>query len=50
MIDEYRASFNENFSVEKYNAFLATLQEGFPEIPFRVAETPVLKPETKSSI
>jgi hypothetical protein len=45
MIDEYRASFNENFSVEKYNAFLATLQEGFPEIPFRVAETPVFIPK-----
>ncbi|MEJ7556776.1 MAG: hypothetical protein WKF66_00610 [Pedobacter sp.] len=45
MIDEYRKSFNENFSNEKYQAFLAALQESFLTIPFRVAETPVFIPK-----
>ena len=44
MIPEYRKSFNENFSKEKYEAFIATLEEGFTKNPFRVAETPVFIP------
>jgi len=45
MISSYRKSFNTNFSAEKYEAFLKALSEGFPEIPFRVAETPVFIPQ-----
>lgn len=45
MISSYRKSFNANFSAEKYEAFLRALSEGFPEIPFRVAETPVFIPK-----
>ncbi|MHA4893998.1 hypothetical protein ACXZ1K_04545 [Pedobacter sp. PWIIR3] len=41
MIGKYREAFNNNFSDLRYQEFLANLQEGFPEIPFRVAETPV---------
>jgi glutathionylspermidine synthase len=41
MIAKIRQNFNEGFTVEKYNQFLETLQNGFPEIPFRVAETPI---------
>ena len=45
MINEYRNSFNDNFSVEKYQAFLEALQKGFPAIPFRVAESPIFIPK-----
>jgi hypothetical protein len=45
MINEFRKSFNKNFSPEKYQAFLVALQEGFTTIPFRVAETPVFIPK-----
>lgn len=41
MIEKYRKAFNDNFSEEKYQQFLTQLQDGFPEIPFRVAETPI---------
>lgn len=44
MISKYRAAFNSNFSEKKYQDFLAGLEKGFPEIPFRVAETPVFIP------
>ncbi|TKC13011.1 hypothetical protein FA048_05170 [Pedobacter polaris] len=45
MIEKYRKTFNENFTVEKYNQFAEKLGKGFPEIPFRVAETPIFIPE-----
>lgn len=41
MIEKYRKAFNDHFSEEKYHQFLNKLQHGFPEIPFRVAETPI---------
>jgi hypothetical protein len=41
MINEYRKSFNEHFSEEKYQAFLNALTVDFPKISFRIAETPV---------
>lgn len=41
MIEKYRKAFNDHFSEEKYHQFLNKLQDGFPEIPFRVAETPI---------
>jgi glutathionylspermidine synthase len=44
MIETYRKTFNQHFTQEKYKAFLQMLEEGFPEIPFRVAETPVFIP------
>lgn len=48
MISEYRKLFNENFSEEKYQSFLDDLMEGYPTIPFRVAETPVFIPKELS--
>ncbi|RZJ79597.1 MAG: hypothetical protein EOO47_10330 [Flavobacterium sp.] len=45
MIEKYRKSFNANFTGNKYNQFLEILQEGFPPIPFRVAETPIFIPQ-----
>lgn len=44
MISKYRERFNSGFSEQKYKDFLSALGEGFPEIPFRVAETPVFLP------
>ena len=48
MISSYRNSFNENFSEEKYQAFLDSLMDGYPKISFRVAETPVFIPKELS--
>ncbi len=45
MIKKYRKAFNENFTTEKYNSFIEKLGEGFPPIPFRVAETPIFIPD-----
>ncbi|RZJ19881.1 MAG: hypothetical protein EON51_16450, partial [Acinetobacter sp.] len=45
MIQKYRKAFNDNFTEEKYSQFLKELGEGFPEIPFRVAETPIFIPD-----
>ncbi|WP_316790716.1 hypothetical protein [Pedobacter frigoris] len=44
MISKYREQFNSSFSEEKYKGFLNALGEGFPDIPFRVAETPIFLP------
>jgi len=44
MIQKYRQSFNANFTDKKYLDFVAALEEGYPEIPFRVAETPIFIP------
>ncbi|MFC3561558.1 hypothetical protein [Pedobacter jamesrossensis] len=45
MIPAQREKFNQQFTIEKYKSFLEKLQEGYPEIPFRVAETPVFIPK-----
>lgn len=41
MITKYRTAFNAKFSEEKYQLFLSKLGEGYPPIPFRVAESPI---------
>ncbi|WP_293300482.1 hypothetical protein [Pedobacter sp. UBA4863] len=41
MIKNYRQTFNANFSEEKYQSFLKQLGQGYPEITFRVAESPI---------
>lgn len=45
MITNQRQAFNANFSEEKYQNFLKQLGEGYPEITFRVAESPIFIPE-----
>lgn len=44
MIPARRQKYNQQFTVEKYKNFLAELGKGYPEIPFRVAETPIFVP------
>src|SRR5882757_10986236 len=47
MIKALRQSFNENFTKEKYQAFLNELHNVHPgQIDFRVAETPIFVPYT----
>ena len=42
MVSSLRKSFNSNFTVEKYEAFLQDLHSKHPgDIEFRVSETPV---------
>lgn len=45
MIPAQRQKYNQQFTTEKYQAFLTRLAEGYPEIPFRVAETPIFVPQ-----
>ncbi len=45
MIPEARQKFNAQFSQSKYANFLADLEKGYVNIPFRVAETPVFIPK-----
>jgi glutathionylspermidine synthase len=45
MIRSQRTTFNGNFSEEKYQSFLSQLGDGYPKIPFRVAESPVFIPD-----
>jgi len=45
MIPAQRQKYNQQFNTEKYQAFLSQLGEGYPEIPFRVAETPIFVPQ-----
>jgi len=45
MIQKHRQSFNANFTEEKYRNFVTALEAGYPEIPFRVAETPIFIPK-----
>lgn len=45
MIQKYRQAFNAGFTAEKYQQFLQELGKGYPEIPFRVAETPIFIPD-----
>jgi hypothetical protein len=49
MISEYRKSFNENFTEEKYQECQDALIAGYAKIPFRVAETPVFIPKDLSA-
>jgi len=44
MIKKYREQFNAAFSEEKYQEFQAALAQEFPEMAFRVAETPIFIP------
>lgn len=44
MIQKHRQSFNANFTDDKYHQFVRALENGFPKIPFRVAETPIFIP------
>ncbi|WP_316832329.1 hypothetical protein [Pedobacter aquatilis] len=44
MIPGQRQKYNQQFTEDKYHSFLAELQKGYPQIPFRVAETPVFVP------
>ncbi|RZM22167.1 MAG: hypothetical protein EOO88_30220 [Pedobacter sp.] len=48
MIREQRNAFNSAFTEDKYKAFIKRLEDGFVEIPFRVAETPVFIPKELS--
>lgn len=41
MTANHRQTFNTNFTEEKYQAFLKQLNEGYPKITFRVAESPI---------
>ena len=46
MVPELRKAFNENFTKEKYEAFLDELYHVHPgQIDFRVAETPIFVPK-----
>jgi len=44
MIPAQRQKYNQQFNPEKYQNFLNELGLGYPEIPFRVAETPIFVP------
>jgi len=44
MIPAKRQKYNQQFTEEKYKNFLEKLQDGYCEIPFRVAETPIFIP------
>jgi len=44
MIPSQREKYNRQFTEEKYKNFILDLENGYPEIPFRVAETPVFVP------
>lgn len=41
MIPEYRKEFNANFNTKKYHQFLAEINKSYPEITFRLAESPL---------
>jgi hypothetical protein len=45
MIRTYREEYNKRFSEALYKEFLERLNDGYPDIPFRVAETPVFIPD-----
>src|SRR5689334_6915782 len=47
MVPEIRRRYNEQFSEEKYRAFVKTLSNIYPgQLDFRVAETPVFVPKS----
>jgi hypothetical protein len=45
MIRSQRQKYNQQFTKEKYQNFLTELENNYPSIPFRVAETPVFVPK-----
>ncbi|MFC4209997.1 hypothetical protein ACFOWA_02310 [Pedobacter lithocola] len=45
MIPAQRQQYNQQFTEEKYKNFIKELENGYKEIPFRVAETPVFVPK-----
>ena len=45
MIPAQRQKYNQQFTEEKYLQFIKKLEAGYPEIPFRVAETPIFIPK-----
>ncbi|MCZ4242980.1 hypothetical protein [Pedobacter punctiformis] len=45
MIPAQRQKYNQEFTAEKYEKFMQELQADYPEIPFRVAETPIFIPK-----
>jgi len=45
MISEARDKFNADFTLSKYGDFLKAVEQGFPPIEFRLAETPVFIPD-----
>lgn len=45
MIREARDKFNKAFTLSKYENFLKIVEEGYPPIEFRLAETPVFIPD-----
>ncbi|QPH38218.1 hypothetical protein [Pedobacter endophyticus] len=44
MIPAQRQKYNQQFTTEKYKAFINELEKDYKEIPFRVAETPLFIP------
>lgn len=47
MVPEVRKRFNDQFTEEKYRAFVADMEQQYPgQLDFRVAETPVFIPRT----
>ena len=46
MIPSQRQKYNQQFTEKKYKNFMLELENGYPEIPFRVAETPVFVPKS----
>ncbi|MGO4876232.1 hypothetical protein ACEN2P_06500 [Pedobacter psychrotolerans] len=45
MIPAQREKYNEQLNDKKYQTFIKELENGYPQIPFRVAETPVFIPK-----
>ena len=45
MITAQREKYNEQLNDETYQTFIKELEKGYPQIPFRVAETPVFIPK-----
>ncbi|MCX2431857.1 hypothetical protein [Pedobacter sp. GR22-10] len=45
MIPAQREKYNKQFNDEKYQNFIKVLEDSYPQIPFRVAETPVFIPK-----
>ncbi len=45
MIPEQREKYNKQLNDLTYQAFIEDLENGYPKIPFRVAETPVFIPK-----
>ena len=47
MVPELRKKYNEQFTQEKYEAYVKDLEAVYPgQLDFRIAETPVFVPKT----